>query len=193
VRAPGADELAARALARAEAERAEAARAQDVFERKMWGGRPPSPRLRELGGNVMGVARSYRDLLDGFEALDAGAQRGLARWLARRAFEVAELDRVDWARAALDALDRGLALPEPFTDLESAFRRLRGSEATLIAVTRLGREPWPGPIHRPSFAIPAIFSALHPDPLQALVDTFSHAEATFHDRRGELVDELRRR
>jgi hypothetical protein len=48
-------------------------------------------------------------------------------------------------------------------------------------------------VHRPSFAIPAIFSAVHPDPLQALVDTFVHAEATFDDQRDALVAELRQR
>jgi len=48
-------------------------------------------------------------------------------------------------------------------------------------------------VHRPSYAVPAIFSAVHPDPLRALVDTFHHAAGAFDDRRAELISELRRR
>jgi len=48
-------------------------------------------------------------------------------------------------------------------------------------------------VHRPTYAVPAIFSAAHPDPLRALVDTFHHAAGTFDDRRAELISEFGRR
>ncbi|NMO52306.1 hypothetical protein HH310_14000 [Actinoplanes sp. TBRC 11911] len=159
-----------------------------------WGGRPPSERLRGLGGNVRGVARNHRDLLDVFESWDADVQRDAARWLARRAFEVAGLDRLDWARAALDALDRGLPLPTPFTSPQDVFKLVRpgGKKIGVVEVSAGAATP-ARPIHRPSFAVPAIFSAADPDPLQALVDTFRHAEATFNEQSAELLTELRQR
>ncbi|GGQ71432.1 hypothetical protein [Couchioplanes azureus] len=201
VRLPSAEERAAEARARAEQERREHEQMLAEYEKRQWGGRRPSPRLRELGGNVLAVAQAHRDMLDAFEALDPDTQRAAARWLARRAFEIAELDRVDWARPALDALDQGLPLPEPFTDHESVFPLLYAdaTDATVSVEWRVtgfdDNAPHRPelPIHRPSFAVPAIFAATDPDPLQALVETFSHAEATFHDRSEELLADLRQR
>jgi hypothetical protein len=214
VRVPSEEERAAAARATAEQERFRAERSAAALEGLMWAGRPPTRRLREVGGNVLGVARSDRDLLDTFAALDADTQRAAARWLARRAFEIAGLDRLDWVTPALDALDRGDPLPAPFTDLAAVFPLVLPSGARLGAVAvrgdaTAGRDDANagrgdatagrgagGParrVHRPSFAVPAIFSAADPDPLRALVDTFSHAAATFDDRRAELVAELRER
>jgi hypothetical protein len=59
--------------------------------------------------------------------------------LARRAFEVAELDRLDWVRPALDAMDAGAELPEPFTDAAAVFPLVRPAGSTL----RSG--PWSTP------------------------------------------------
>jgi len=189
------------AAARAAAERARLADEQAAERRELalWAGRRPSPRLRDLGGSVLDLARSDRDLLEAFEALDADTQRAAARWLARRAFEVAKLDRLDWVRPALAALDAGTPLPAPFTDPAAVFPLVRptGRSALQIrfgSVKRAGAPHEPKTrVHRPSFAVPAIFSATDPDPLRALVDTFSHAAATFDDLRNELVIELRRR
>jgi hypothetical protein len=194
---PTAEERAAAARADAERARRQAQLAAERHDLLLWGGRRPSPRLRELGGNVIEVARSHPDLLDAFEALDAAAQRAAARWLARRAFEIAGLDRLDWVRPALDAMDAGAALPEPFTELAAVFPLVRPAGRTTrvaVLINRADAAPRPKTrVHRPSFALPAIFSAVHPDPLRALVDTFSHAAATFDDRRDTLVSELRRR
>ncbi len=106
----------------AERIRLDAQRAAQAQERWLWGGRRPSARLRDLGGNVVGVARSDRELLDAFEALDAGTQRAAARWLARRAFEIAGLDRLDWVRPALDAMDRGAEVVGRFTPYHLGMR-----------------------------------------------------------------------
>jgi len=187
------------AAARAAAERARLAGEQAAERRELalWAGRRPSPRLRELGGSVLDLARSDRDLLDAFEALDADTQRAAACWLARRALEIAKLDRLDWVRPALAALDAGTPLPAPFTDPAAVFPLVRPTgrrvlQVGLVKLPGAPRQP-KSRVHRPSFAVPAIFSATDPDPLRALVDTFSHATATFDDRRNELVSELRRR
>jgi hypothetical protein len=198
VRVPTKKERAAEAKKRRKAEKKEEARATAAAEKQLWGGRRPTRRLRKLGGNVLGVARSHRDLLDAFAALDAGAQRDVACWLARRAFEIAGLADRDWVRPALAALDRGAPLPPPFTRKKAVFPLVQDDLAAeggtlAVGVWRAAGTPRAWPVHRPSFAVPAIFSATHPDPLRALVDTFSHAEATFGDRAAELLAELRDR
>jgi hypothetical protein len=203
---PSAEQHAAAARDAAEQHRLATERAAASLERSIWGGRRPSPRLRDLGGNVHGVARRYRDLLDAFADLDADTQRATAHWLVRRAFEIAELDRLAWVRPALDALDRGLPLPVPFTTPQAVsallWADLQEVVSTVVMSTGIsaggavGEALEPAPalrIYRPSFAIPAIFSATHPDSLQALVDTFSHVEATFDDRREELITGLQAR
>ncbi|GGJ79988.1 hypothetical protein GCM10010123_07300 [Pilimelia anulata] len=70
----------------------------------------------------------------------------------------------------------------------------RSLRLTVVDVPIDGPPPLPiGPVHRPSCAYPALASAAHPDPLRALVDTFGHACATFHERRRELIGEVRKR
>lgn len=109
-------ECAAAQRSAAEMAKAERLAAFATDERATWGGRAPSQRLRTLSGSVLGVVQTDRDLLDSFEALDAVTQRQAARWLARRAFELAELDALDWVRPALEAVDQGEPLPAPFTN-----------------------------------------------------------------------------
>lgn len=196
---PTADELAAADELRRREASAQRERDETAAMAWQWGGRVPSPRLQSLGGNVRGVARTDRDLLDVFEALDADLQRDTAHWLARRAFEIAEIDQLDWVVPALAAMDRGDPLPAPFTDPSAVHAVLRptgeGRTAAMSFTVRRTRSDERRPvvhaqIHRPSFAVPAIFSATDADPLQALVDTFSHAAATFNEHRARLVTEL---
>jgi hypothetical protein len=188
------------AAVRAAAERAEQAAERAAEQRYLqrWGGRLPSPRLRELGGTIDLVARYERDLLDAFEALDATTQRDAARWLAHRAIEIAELDQKEWVRTALDAMDSGTPLPEPLAGVADKLALARPywpGTNTAVFIVRLDAagNRVTGDIDRRSFALPAIVSAIHPDPLRALVDTFSHAAATYEDRRQALVSEVRRR
>lgn len=197
----------------AQAKRAErrAAAAREAAERKLreeqergaayeleeWGGRRPTPRLRELGVHTTAMLYAgHHDLLFAFDALDPGAQRDAARWLARRAFEMAGIDRLDWARDALAALDRGDTLPPPFDTPDTMFAYVSPdtldaagvTDATIDAVP--GTLEFGGPIHRPSFALPAILNAAQTDPLLALISTFTDALATFDEYRDHLLTEL---
>jgi len=85
--------------------------------------------------------------------------------------------------------DAGAGLPEPFTDVAAVFPLVRPAGGTLHTTATIRRaDAGPRPkvrVHRPSYAVPAILSAVHPDPLRALVDTFHHAAGTFDDRRAE--------
>lgn len=163
---------------------------EDWYDAWAWGDRPPSDRLRQLRGNVLGVAQHHRDLLDVFGGWDPEVQRAAARWLARRAFEVAGMDEIGWVRPALTAMDRGEPLPEPFTSPEAVFPLLwtgfNGSGAVPFDASQ-------GVRHRPSFAVPALFAAVNDDPLEAVVDAFSHAEATCDDQTHDLLTGLRSR
>jgi hypothetical protein len=193
---PSPKERAAARQAEAERAREAAARHAERRESSLWAGRVPSARLRNLGGNVLWFARSDRYLLDLFEALDDGTQRAAARWLARRAFEVAGLDGLEWARPALAAMDAGDPLPEPFSDPSAVFPLVHPpgqiqATAHVVVGDQVSRPAMR--VHSPSAAIPAIFSAVHPDPLRALVDTFTHTAMAFGDRREAMVAELRER
>jgi hypothetical protein len=163
---------------------------EDRYEAWAWSDRPPSDRLRQLRGNVLPVAQHHRDLLDVFDGWDPAVQRAAARWLARRAFEVAGMDEIGWVRPALTAMDRGEPLPEPFTSLEAVFPLLwtgfNGSGPVPFEASQGAR-------HRPSFAVPALFAAVNDDPLEAVVDAFSHAEATCDGQAHDLLTDLRSR
>ncbi|KUL23700.1 DUF6461 domain-containing protein [Actinoplanes awajinensis] len=129
-------------------------------------------------------------------------QREVSRWLARRAFEMAGLDKLDWARPALDALDRGD--PLPFPDRRAVFRLI--SAAALVTATtglpldQIGdrltekqRADLRERIDRAPMAVITIFNTANPDPARALSDTFSTALETFDGRADDLVTELRAR
>lgn len=183
---------AARQTATERALAEERARAE-AAELNRWGGQAPSARLRKLSGNIEWVARNHRDLLHSFESLDATTQRSAARWLARRAVERADIASLDWVTPALQALDQGAPLPPPFTDLDHVHRRV--IDGPVVATIGWDEHPTHRnrPIHRPSFAVPALFSATDNDPLQALIDAFSHAAATFDEEHEALIAELRAR
>jgi hypothetical protein len=211
-RQPTAEERAAEERARAERERVEAVRAGQAaadLDLQTWGGRRPSARLREVGYYAAEVARSHPDLVDAFEALDADRQREVTRWLARQAFERTGLDRVDWAAPALEALDRGLPLPAPFTDPRTANSRLfeehqttgvthvfKADEPRAHTARRVGAAGHPGTLNQRglgqrSVAVAAILSAVAPDPLRALVEAFVFATSAAGNGHDELVERLR--
>ncbi|GGR48203.1 hypothetical protein GCM10010168_78720 [Actinoplanes ianthinogenes] len=152
------------------------------------------------GGLGLGSTAAYGVLAKEFASWDAEKQRAAARWLARRAFEVAGLDGLDWARPALEALDRGE--PLPFPDRRAVFRLI--SAAALVTATtglpldQLGdrlteaqRAELRERIDRAPMAVITIFNTVNPDPAKALTDTFTTALETFDGRDEDLVTELR--
>jgi hypothetical protein len=85
-----------------------------------WGGSLPSERVREVW-HANDLARLDRPLLDALDRADAGTLVAVARWSARRTCTAAGLDQVDWIAAALDGMDRGLALHDAFQPPPGAF------------------------------------------------------------------------
>ncbi|GIF13711.1 DUF6461 domain-containing protein [Actinoplanes teichomyceticus] len=129
-------------------------------------------------------------------------QRAVSRWLARRAFEVAGLDTLEWARPALEALDRGD--PLPFPDRRAVFRLISAAAlvtaATGLPLDQIGdrlserqRAELRERIDRAPMAVITIFNTTDPDPARALADTFTTALATFDSLAEDLVNELRAR
>jgi hypothetical protein len=135
-----------------------------------------------------------------FAAWQPEKQRSVTRWLARRAFEFAGLDTLDWARPALEALDKGA--PLPFPDRRAVFRLI--SAAALVTattglpldqlenrLTEQQRADLRQRIDRAPMAVITIFNTVHADPAKALADTFTTALETFDGRTEDLLAELR--
>jgi hypothetical protein len=89
---------------------------QLAAELRYWGGRLPSDRVRAVTGNSWAMARLDLGLAEAIAAASPDTQRSIARWVARRACEVAGIADLDWVAPALRALDQGQQLPPPFGD-----------------------------------------------------------------------------
>ncbi|HEX6682998.1 MAG TPA: hypothetical protein VF062_09400 [Candidatus Limnocylindrales bacterium] len=167
-------------------------------EARRWGGRPPSERLRQVVGNVFGIANLDRDLVDGVAEADPRTQRRIARWAARHAFTHAGIADRDWLAPVWEALDRDEPLPAPFDDPDELWRRFRpsGEEvyyesfavfsqggatdpfAHIFGGDVLGSGVEVDPV---SMAVPALTAATAPDPLQAALEAL-WAAATAYGR-----------
>lgn len=112
-------------LAELEKER-ERERAKLRFEAHSWGGHLPSERLRRVSGNARAMARLDRELGEAIAAADPQVQREVARWVARRAYDVAGLTGIDWIAPALHAMDQGRDLPRPSTTSNRSGRAVGG-------------------------------------------------------------------
>ncbi|BCY10522.1 DUF6461 domain-containing protein [Actinoplanes sp. L3-i22] len=159
--------------------------------------RAPAPTAaRRTPGNP----GAYDAVAKEFAAWQPEKQRSVTRWLARRAFEVAGLDTLDWARPALEALDKGE--PLPFPDRRAVFRLI--SAAALVTattglpldqlenrLTEQQRADLRERIDRAPMAVITIFNTAHADPAQALADTYTTALETFDGRAEDLLAELR--
>ncbi|WIM93289.1 DUF6461 domain-containing protein [Actinoplanes oblitus] len=163
---------------------------------------PAHSTSRHSAGPGLGSTAAYGVMAKEFASWDAEKQRAAARWLARRAFEAAGLDKLDWARPALEALDRGD--PLPFPDRHAVFRLI--SAAALVTattglpldqvgdrLTETQRAELRERIDRAPMAVITIFNTVHPDPAKALTDTFTTALETFDGRDEDLTTELRTR
>lgn len=185
-----AEKAAAERRAQGERERA-AAQARLRAEERDWGGWLPDERLRRLRGSAMRLARLDRALVESLAELDAGAQRDIARWVARRTYVQAALADVDWIAPALDAMDRGEPLPPPFDDDRAIWERLMTDER--IPKTSVAAPTGKGDRYlQQAMALPAVYSALEEDPLRAVCDTLMAGMTTFGRIRHDLLlEELR--
>ncbi|MFJ8193895.1 hypothetical protein ACIQ8D_29680 [Streptomyces sp. NPDC096094] len=165
--------------------------ARDRAETLSWGGRLPSPRVREVGGDARGLVPLDRELLDAVDAVCPATQRSLARWAAHRAFTAAGLDDVDWITPALAALDRGEPLPAPFDDPRRAWERFFTDDR----ITRTPSDASDGchgnPL-RQAMAMPALRAAAEPDPLRAALGALFAAAVTHGIDYPALFAEARR-
>jgi len=160
------------------------------FEERRWGGRQPTERLRKVGGNALGLARLDRDLVDAIADADPALQRTIAGWAARRAYTLAGIAALGWVAPALAAAERGQALPPPFDDRARVWQLLHSDRRvprTMVAPLRGG----PGIKSQQHMAVPALFAAVHADPLQAALDSLYAAVAVGGNHR-QLLDEVRR-
>jgi hypothetical protein len=145
------------------------------------------------------------DVAAAIVAMDPQTQRRLAQWAAIRAFEFAGLADCAWVTPALAALRNGEPLPAPFDDPQSASSRLaaenlppQGKGGPYRSSAAPGGEKSPtgkmfdhGPIHRPYYAMPALFSAADPRPIVAAFQALSHACATYAEHVGTLLGATR--
>ncbi|MFL9652166.1 hypothetical protein ACJ7VE_00440 [Streptomyces sp. PB17] len=144
-----AERAAAERLARLAQERV-AEQRRLARERWEWGGQLPSRALREVGGNVRGLLRFDPALVHAIDQAGPAMQRATARLAARRACEVAGLDRLAWVAAGLAALVEGRPLPPPLDDPDQAWRAL--SSDPQVPDRTVGRAV---PPERPPFRPPA--------------------------------------
>lgn len=177
-------------------------RKQDEYRRqeevRWWGGRAPSDRLRTVHGNIFGLVKLDRDLVDAVAAVDPDRQRAIARWAARHAYTFAGIGELDWVAPALAALDRGDPLPEPFDDPMKVWNRFLGGRRLVTRVraqgVRVYREPqlpafMQSDVDPVAMAVPALFAAVEADPLQAALEAlWAAATAYGRDARTFLAD-----
>lgn len=160
------------------------------FEERRWGGRQPTERLRNVGGHALGLALLDRDLVDAIADADPALQRAIAGWAARRAYTLAGIATLGWVAPALTAAERGQALPPPFDDRARVWQLLH-SDRRVPRTTVTPLRGGPGIRSQQHMAVPALFAAVHADPLQAALDCLYAAVAVGGSHR-RLLDEVRR-
>ncbi len=174
-------------LAKERAREEERALLRQQVETRDWGGRLPTDRLREVGGNARALAAIDRDLVDAIAAADPDLQRAVALTAVHLAYAGAGLTGVHWIAAALAALDLGDDLPAPFDgDVNGVWNRV-------VADSDVPRTIIPGTDNysRQAFALSAIFQAAQADPLRAALDAVHTAMYSYGTDRGEVLDEIR--
>lgn len=138
------------------------------------------------------MARLDLGLTEAIVAASPETQRLIACWAARRAYEVAEIADIVWIAPALRALDHGQELPPPFDDQKQMWRILLSDQqvprTTVASID--GRFP---NMMRSAMAVPAVFAAAEPDPLNAVLRALYAAAAAFgRDDYPALLEEVRR-
>jgi hypothetical protein len=161
-------------------------------ELRYWGGRLPSDPVLATAGNARALARLDVRLAEAIAAASPATQRSIARWAARRAYEVAGIADLAWVAAALEALDQEQELPAPFDDRKHVWPVLssdpRAPRATVVSLD--GRIP---NLRQAAMAVPALFDAAGPDPLDAALRALYAAAVTFgRNDYHALFEEVRR-
>ncbi|WP_225100134.1 hypothetical protein [Streptomyces sp. CoH27] len=121
-----------------------------AYERWAWGGRSPSPALREADGNVLGLIDFDAPLVHAIDAAGPAVQRAVALLAARRACEAAGLAELDRIAAGLAAVTEGRPLPPPLDDSERAWRAFDADPGLPHRTVRRAVPP-----ERPPFQAPA--------------------------------------
>jgi hypothetical protein len=173
--------LEEKAEAEREARQQEQARQEQEWalaELRSWGGRLPSDDIRRTTGNSRAMAKLDVELAEAIAAASPDTQRLIARWTARRAYEVAGLADLDWVAPALAALDQGRELPPPFDDSQGVWRTFHADQRVpRNTVPSLdGRHP---NMLQAAMALPALFAAAEPDPLTAALRALYDGAVTF--------------
>jgi hypothetical protein len=160
-------------------------------ELRYWGGTLPSDPIRATGGNARAMAKLDVGLADAIAAASPDTQRAIARWAARRAYEVAGIADLEWVAPALRSLDQGRELPSPFDNRQQVWPKLsadpRVPRRTVVSLD--GRIP---NMRQQAMAIPALFDAARADPLDAALAALYAAVVTFgRDDYPALLGEVR--
>jgi hypothetical protein len=160
-------------------------------EQRYWGGTLPSDRIRATKGNARAMAKLDTGLADAIAAASPDTQRAIARWAARRAYEAAGIADLDWVAPAVQALDQGRELPSPFDNREQVWQKLFGDprvpRTTVASID--GSTP---NMLQSAMAVPALFDAAAPDPLDAALRALYAAVVTFgRDDYPALIREVR--
>jgi hypothetical protein len=165
-------------------------------ELRYWGGSLPSDRIRDTKGNARAVAALDVGLAEAIAAASPLTQRSIARWAARRAYEVAGIAQLEWVAPALQALDNGRPLPPLFDNHEQAWQMLfndpRVPRTTVEAIDDRISVLETQRMLQPAMAFPALFEATEPDPLEAALRALYAAAVTFgRDQYRAFFDEVR--
>jgi hypothetical protein len=138
------------------------------------------------------MARLDIGLAEAIAAASPDTQRSIARWVARRAYEVAGIADLDWVAPALRALDEGQQLPPPFGDREQVWQMFFSDPRVPQTIVVSLDDRHPNPL-RSAMAVPALFDAAGPDPLDAALQALYAAAVTFgRDNYPALLEEVRR-
>ncbi|EFL36477.1 conserved hypothetical protein [Streptomyces viridochromogenes DSM 40736] len=164
---------------RREAQESVARAAREEAEALLWGGRPPSPSLRRVGGDALELVELDRDLVDAVDAAGPEVQRSMARWAARQAVAKAGLTGVDRIVTALESVERGEALPRPFDEPGRAGDWLRTGGPRVDFAQQ-------------AKALTALRAAVEPDPLRAALDALFAAATTYGGSYPDLFAAARR-
>ncbi|MFD3514727.1 hypothetical protein [Streptomyces sp. NPDC058657] len=188
---PAPEERAEAHRRRREAEQAIVREAERHVTAGGWAGRAPSPTLRDVGGNKLGLAALDRDLVDAVDAADPETQRAVAGWAARRAVAEAKLHTFYDVARTIRALNGGEELPAPFDARENAWEWFFAQKNLPHTFVHSLHDPEQDALRQQAMALPALFAAVEEDPLRAALDALYAAAATHGSAYPELLAEAR--